>query len=247
MILKLSNILPVIHLERADRTTPFQSCNLTIPLPCEYDLISQYPRPQSPLPECFLAASALVNGYPAVLLSAPVLRLIFPSPLANKTHHRPMNARIDCAPTATANALWPVVTYQVYAYTAETLWNTDVTPRVGIAYGALGSESSVVTASAMVLVNGIEPESITVRTAIVSRLKPRHRARYISMAIRQEMSVWHLQDGVSVTLRQEGGTNWMLVEFHLVALPLSCLGQRSRTGFVWTATPLLSMCMRGRP
>lgn len=61
--------------------------------------------------------------------------------------------------------------------------------RVGTAYGALGSESSVVTGSASVVVRGIEPVSMKVRTAIVRKLKPRHRAKYTSTTLRGQMSV----------------------------------------------------------
>ena len=52
-----------------------------------------------------------------------------------------------------------------------------------MAYGPLGSLSSVVTGSDTVEFKGIDPVSITVRTAMVSKLNPRQRAKYISNSI----------------------------------------------------------------
>lgn len=68
-----------------------------------------------------------------------------------------------------------------------------MTIRVGKAYGALGSESSVDTGSAMLVVSGMEPVNITVNTAIVKRLIPRQRAKYTSIACKQ--LVWPLALG----------------------------------------------------
>lgn len=48
---------------------------------------------------------------------------------------------------------------------------------VGTAYGAFGSDSSVVTASTIVEVRGTEPVNITTRTARVRREKPKERAK----------------------------------------------------------------------